>query len=111
MKRHVGGYVMGIERSGEAGERLCTGDREKWRGWWEAMYWETNKPMHQKVLTLNPFIISPCPSDSEPEFISPAGPVYKQSQGFSVLPPLFITARYCCLVEVVGKKKLHSEAE
>jgi hypothetical protein len=59
VERPVRGYVLGIEKGGEAGERLCTGDREKWRGWWEAMYWETNKPMHQKVLTLNPFIISP----------------------------------------------------
>jgi hypothetical protein len=24
--------VLGIERSGEADGRLCTGDREKWRG-------------------------------------------------------------------------------
>ncbi len=29
------GCVLGIEKGGEAGERLCTGDREKWRGWWE----------------------------------------------------------------------------
>jgi hypothetical protein len=32
------GYVLGIEKSGEAGERLCTGGREKRRGWCEAMY-------------------------------------------------------------------------
>jgi hypothetical protein len=31
----VRGCVLGIEKGGEAGERLCTGDREKWRGWWE----------------------------------------------------------------------------
>jgi hypothetical protein len=29
VERLVRDYVLGIEKDGEAGERLCTGDREK----------------------------------------------------------------------------------
>jgi hypothetical protein len=35
----VEGYILGIERSGQASGRLCTEDRAKWRGYWEAMNW------------------------------------------------------------------------
>jgi hypothetical protein len=35
VERLVEGYVPWIERSREVGERLCTGDREKWKGWWD----------------------------------------------------------------------------
>jgi hypothetical protein len=67
------------------------------------MYWEANKPMHQKVLTLNPFIISPAHRILS-RSLFPLQGLYRQSKGFSVLPPLFSTVRYCCLVRVVGKK-------